>query len=528
MLSAHSRCVIRLSKIKKSPQISSRGKSEFIKRRFLKLDKSSASHEPPLPVRVALVSTSTALCTPIFPAIGFINAVLRVMVSDSNLRNKLNGSIGTIVNIAFYYVLPYSYQYSSLLLPFAISNGICAGFGYATLDLVSGGPSSRIMKNPYITGGGIGALTGLVAPHLLYGQLYSMMYGAEEISDVIHACTSISMFTQISCATGFVAGSMMYPILHYPIFGVEGIHWVGFAGVTLLICMGTAIYIYSPEKQLPLEKGSFVCPSQVPLLDAIIRYDVNERNFRTFSLSTNEWVGPFELIETGKLTAKEVRNYQSSRFSRKVHTFDNQVLAFLSRWDNNVATAFPDNLVTVKDEKELQYIEEIFYRTDLVVDFVMERNGTDYIPLNDRVEMLLHFGRSISEKERTRRIKAIEGTSVGVELLFALRDHSEDKPFLLKQNDSPSIDFLEKWVRKRAPGILLYKEDEQASDLRVTGESVESQLDSLMWRSRDVKEVHDHWVRLNNDEKKRNIAHGAVIASSVLASLAAMALTTSN
>ena len=45
--------------------------------------------QPPLPIRIALVSSTTALATPSFPALGFLYLVLRVTIPDDNLRKVM-------------------------------------------------------------------------------------------------------------------------------------------------------------------------------------------------------------------------------------------------------------------------------------------------------------------------------------------------------------------------------------------------------------------------------------------------------
>jgi len=105
------------------------------------------------------------------------------MLPNETLRTQLSTSIGSILSFACWTIVPYSYNIAPLILPFAISNGISAGFGYAILDVSTGGPKhSEVLKNPILTGGGIGAFTGFVAPNFLYGEAYNVLYGIDSVS----------------------------------------------------------------------------------------------------------------------------------------------------------------------------------------------------------------------------------------------------------------------------------------------------------------------------------------------------------
>ena len=124
--------------------------------------------------------------------------------------------MGNTVNIAFWCILPYIYQYAPLRLPCAIGNGIAAGGAYTALDVMGGGPASKLLKIPLIVGGEIGAFVGLVTPSLLYGPVCStMLYDIEHMGLFLNqAFTEFSYIMQISVTTRFTAGVAMYPMLN--------------------------------------------------------------------------------------------------------------------------------------------------------------------------------------------------------------------------------------------------------------------------------------------------------------------------
>jgi len=527
--------------------------SQPLKRYLASASKSKSTrsiiHEPPLPIRVALVSASTALCTPVFPAIGFVNVVLRAAIRDPNIRYQLSGSMGSILSIAFYTILPYSYQYAPLLVPCAIGNGIAAGGAYAALDVIAGGPTSalgsKLLRNPLIAGGGIGAFTGLVAPLYLYGPIYNALYGLEGISDAMFYLT-FPHFTGISVATGFAAGVAMYPVLHYPIYGIPSVPWGALTGVVLLGASAALFYIYNPndENVMPLPEGSFVSRKDVPLLDSIIRYDAEQDKFGTYSLTTNTYVGDADQKEKGQIIAEGVRKYQSNGWGSgsQQYTFDNQVLSVLGNFlDSGIADRFEKNLVKVKDTRKLQDCEEIMYRTDWVVKCMMERNSAARNRKNEGatatekeaadMERLKTYG-AMGERECKRRLRNIESTSTAVELIMILRlaekftskqtsgilkNPTEFFSSMFSEDKEPSMPELEKWMRKRCPGILLYKNEEMNMD-GLREQSVEAQLERMGWNPPKLDDTLVSWQEVCGQERGKKLLNGLVITTSLLAS----------
>ena len=77
-------------------------------------------------MRIALVSTTTALATPSFPALGFLYLVLRVTVPNADLRKAMEGRWGALLSFTTWTLLPKLYQGSvaSLILPFSVGNAV--------------------------------------------------------------------------------------------------------------------------------------------------------------------------------------------------------------------------------------------------------------------------------------------------------------------------------------------------------------------------------------------------------------------
>ena len=141
-------------------------------------------HQPPLLGRIALVSGTTALATPAFPALGFLYAVLRVTVPDANARKLMEGRWGTLLSFTTWTVLPNLYHgaVTSLILPCAVSNSIVAGCTYGLIDVLSGGPKGNyaaLLQKPWVTGAGIGATVGYIAPNHVYGPFMEYAWQIE-------------------------------------------------------------------------------------------------------------------------------------------------------------------------------------------------------------------------------------------------------------------------------------------------------------------------------------------------------------
>jgi len=491
-------------------------------------------HEPPLPLRVALVSCSTALCTPIFPAIGFVQLGLRALLSSSSdaqqRRYKLTAYFGTICNVAFYYVLPISYELSPILLPCAIGNGLVAGSSYWALDGFSrqmSKSSSKVLrdgqmwlKHPLVVGGGIGAWTGLAAPSFLYGSLCYALYGVEGISDVVsRVFWTLPMLPQISCMTGFVAGIFMYPFLYYPIHGIKGVSWKKFSGVVL---MGTGLTLYhvykGPEKDrmVGISEGAFVLKSNVPLLSTIVRYNNIGGQWGAYSLQSLQWMGGPELKEKGQVMAETVRKYQApgwwwvDKKRSKYYTFDDQILAFYYEWlDETIGERYQDHVVHVREANELQTIEQNMLQTDWVVKCVLEHgqnslNGEDGINTTWKDQMIQELRNVTCLKMTDTHVKKfVESVSTVSDMMKIIMSMKKQKQQLgetpILSVDKTDIDAIiqemETQVRKLTPGIVLYKEEETDG---FKGQSVESQLEAMSWEPPPFETSAQKWQDLKS------------------------------
>mmetsp|Transcript_9359 Transcript_9359/g.13932 ORF Transcript_9359/g.13932 Transcript_9359/m.13932 type:complete len:602 (-) Transcript_9359:52-1857(-) len=488
------------------------------------------SHEPPLFVRAALVSTSTALCTPVFPAIGFVNFCLRVALPNEKLRMKLSASIGSIISFACWTIVPFTYSITPLLLPFALSNGLCAGVGYTILDIGGSGlaaatnsrvssSSSLLTSNPFfqntmLTGGGIGAFTGYCAPKFLYGEAYNVLYGIDGVTPIIHQLMASPFVTQLSCTTGFIAGCAIAPLLHYPMFGIGGVPWTYFSGLALAISTVTMYSLYRidhDQHATIAPEGSYMKPEMVPLLNSIVRYDVKGGDFGTYSLSSKAWVGGPAECQRGKVNAETVRSYQREEDSwGEKYTFDNPVLAYLCHYiDRDIQRQYPEHTVTVKDVNYLIECRDSMCQTDWSVNFIMERSKANNAvgqknhleQFDDKVEKISVYDESMTKRKRRKVLKSIETVSVGIELILAMKQRGIKDIYSKKRNSMISLDDLEAWVRQKAPGTFMFESDEK--DTPFKGESIESQLSRLEWRCQDIENTLTIWEQVAFDERKK-------------------------
>ena len=176
-------------------------------------------HQPPLPIRISLVSSTTALATPSFPALGFLYLVLRITIPNEHMRQAMVGQWGTVLSFTTWTILPTLHHGSvaSIMVPFALGNAVVAGSLYGIVDLACGEPnnnnSNKILQTPYICGLGIGASVGYIAPKYLYGPIMEHLYGLDGMTQSMQTIMSDNLTT--------VAGILLHPMLYYPTHGIK-------------------------------------------------------------------------------------------------------------------------------------------------------------------------------------------------------------------------------------------------------------------------------------------------------------------
>jgi hypothetical protein len=495
--------------------------------KVVKAADTTTPHQPPLPVRVALVSATTALATPVFPAIGFVNLFLRVVLPEPHLRATISTSIGTVLSFATWTLVPAFYSVAPVILPCAIGNGLVAGATYAAVDVASGGPTSRVLRRNPLAAGGIGAVTGIVAPYFLYGPVCSAMYGIEGVTESTRFLLAFPFATQVTMATGFVAGLAMYPLLYFPMNGIRGLHWIYFSGTALAASALALWYVYSPygdDERMLLPEGSFVQPAKIPLLDAIVRYNAATGEMGAYSISSGDWIGPVEMREEGHRLADILRQ-------NKDPAFDDKVVAWLGSYTfMDVASRYPDRVVTVRNQKSIQAKEDAMLATDGVVAFMLERskkassNREGSLPATR--EKLLDVANIITQSRyyknsRTQSMKnvaLIETMSIAVELLMMLHqqtdDQNEQKQALIKE--------IENFVQMTKLDLVVFTGDE-----KVKGESIESQLQDQAWKGGDAANVAAAvvaWKRVHEDDQHRRRKDLAFQVGAVLLSIGGVVL----
>ncbi|KAL7486671.1 hypothetical protein ACHAW6_012282, partial [Cyclotella cf. meneghiniana] len=485
----------------------------------------SIDHQPPLPVRIALVSTTTAIATPAFPAIGFLYAVLRFTVPDANLRQAMEGRWGTLLSFTTWTLLPTLYHgaVASLLLPCAIGNAVVAGSVYGCIDLACGVPAgtsghtTKAFSTPWIMGSGIGAAVGYIAPNYVYGPVMEYIYGLEGMTQSVRYVMSVPLATEVSVVTGAVAGMILHPLLYYPINGVPGVHWTYFSGLTLALSSSTLYYLYYHREDagLPVPAGSFVTNTDLELAESVLRYNALSGEVESFSLRSGRFVGPREKYVEGKRIAGAIESYGKTGNV----VFDDRLLAFIyNYWDSNLKSQYPDHVVDMKPTQILQCQQESMAITDASVVILLVQNvkcadvdvsmsGTQsaLTSILDKINAL--------RKGNKSKLDSLEEVCVAIELLMTLERMSRAEKNSI--TDPTIVPVLEKFVRKSFPDIMLYKKDEFLSGL-----SVESQLHAAGWEGSDLSESMNRWegiCREQANHMKRRI--GISLLTGVLLSV---------
>lgn len=489
----------------------------------------SAEHRPPLPVRIALVSTTTALATPSFPALGFLYLVLRVTVPDANLRKVMEGRWGSLLSFTTWTLLPKLYHgaVASVILPCAVGNAIVAGGVYGLVDLATGGPSgsseqlNRVLATPWITGSGIGATVGYFAPNYLYGPLFENMYAMEGMTQSIGYVMSVPYATEVSVVTGAVAGMLLHPLLYYPMNGVPGLRWGYFSGAALLACTSALVYVYYGREQvgLPVPDGSFIEPSQLDIANSIVRFNNATGDVETYSLTKQMFIGPPEMCLEGRLVADSCRSYAESG---KV-VFDDRVLAFVyNYWDGSAVSRYPDHTVEIETKERLQLRQKSMALTDATAAAVLQNERFDVDHANDSarsskggntarivldtIEELSSAPSNAKAPSPSSSHHRLDDVIVATELLMLVKRSEQEL------TGAPSAQTLESFIRRHCPELTLHTVEEEFSDA-----SVESQLRIAGWKEPEYSEALSRWKMVEQKEarKWRNrilvVAAGAVL-----------------
>ena len=507
---------------------------------------SDIQHQPPFPVQIALVGATTAIATPVFPAIGFVNLFLRVTLPDAQSRATLSTTLGSVLSFATWTLVPAFYQFAPIILPCAIGNGIVAGTSFAAIHGITKAMNKPewLYKNP-LAGGVIGATTGFVAPYFVYGPCYQAMYDISGITESTRMLMAFPLATQVIIATGFVAGTALYPMLYYPMNGVPGLNWLNFSAPALLAISLALCYVYTPDDlSIPLPDGVYVDPKLVPLLDAIPRYNITTGEIQLYSMSSDTWIPNTKNSEIDDvlLQGQELANRVRNNNTNNSQAFDDRVVAFLNSYTFlDGATKYPNRTIFVPPAIEIQEKQEEMLTADGIVAYIAKRRrkeirkGSDddnddaAADVDTRImEIIKKMDGINNDKQQqrnptTRRLEKlhnIEALSIAVELLMVLKEKNRQQ-----QQDSSSskmIDDLEYYIKRHSPHpITLYNSDNEGS----SSASVESQLETMKIcvgdMTDDMKSLIKSWEHIHQSdqyERRKNIAiqtTGAIVLSLV-------------
>jgi hypothetical protein len=406
---------------------------------------------------------------------------------------------------------------ASLLLPCAVGNAIVAGSVYGLVDVAACNLSrpdsnqnmNRVLQSP-MTGAGIGMTVGYVAPHYIYGPVMEQFYAMEGISHSIQQLMAFPYATEVSVVTGAIAGTLMHPILYYPINGVPGLHWKYFSGVALAGVTSALFYVYYGRRDvgLPVPEGSYIDPSELDMVDSILRYNSLSGKIETYSLNKQTFIGPIGKCREGMKLAEKSRSYiAKSKSGRKNVVFDDRVLAFVfNYWDMNVKTRYPEHVIeNIKTKEELQQIQNSLAVTDVHVAAIIqhEKESDQAIPPSSDtsnremtlVQSIVDGLNAMNEEGKSlpySKFKQIGDLSTAIELLMILKTQHN------KELVDVSIQQLEQFVHRQYPELILYTADEQFA-----GESIESQLRIAKWKGPELYKAIARWEQVQKQDTRR-------------------------
>ena len=396
------------------------------------------------------------------------------------------------------------------------------------LDLATGGPNSnntnKILQTPWICGSGIGGGVGYIAPNYLYGPMMENMYALDGLTESMNTIMSYSMTTELSVVTGMVAGTLLHPMLYYPIHGIKGQKWQYFSGSALCISSAALAYVYYGRENvgLPIPDGSFIDPNKMASVDSILRYNNNTDKVETYSLEREKFIGSSEQCIEGQRIADISRSYTSN--SDKV-VFDDRIIAFVYNWwDAKAKDKYPEHIVNIKTQDELQQIQNSMTYADVAVAAILSSDKESEANSKDVVMNIIDNLNAQNEGRqgqlKSTSFKQLEDVTVAIELLMAMKKkQQEDQQSTAKtktHDDDALRQTLEQFIKKRYPKLTLYTSDEQYK-----GESVESQLKNAKWRGPDYTDALKRWTHVHEKETYRTWRNRSLIViSGILLSVA--------
>jgi len=441
----------------------------------------------------------------------------------------MEGNWGTLLSFTTWTLLPQLYHgtVASLILPCAVGNAIVAGGVYGLVDVACGGPSGsseggrKLLQNPFVAGSGIGATVGYFAPNYVYGPVMENLYSLEGISQYFPYIMTLPFATQVSVATGAIAGMLLHPLLYYPMNGVAGVHWGYFSGTALAVVTSALVYVYYGREDtgLPVPVGSFIEPSKIDIVDSVVRYNNVSGEVETYSLKEQKFVGPPDKCLEGRKIAGESRSY--ARTGKVV--FDDRLLAFLYNFfDEDTKTRYPEHILEIKTKRELQQKQDLMALTDASVAVILHdeayftgqhdnparttsNRGDDVIKIITTIKELISGG-----KRHLPGFNSLEHVSFAIQLLMVLKQSKQD------QSTVDTVPALERFIRKRCPGLTLYTSEE-----KYNGESVESQLRIAGWNGPELSKAKQRWDQIQRKEIDRTWRNRAFfVATAVILSVA--------
>jgi hypothetical protein len=251
-------------------------------------------------------------------------------------------------------------------------------------------------------------------------------------------------------------------------------------------------------------EGSFVPAAKVLLLDSMVRYRVDSGALETWSWSQAAWVatGP-QAYQEGQALATQARTYHQKNYGESAVTMDNQILTLLNTWvDDTLHARYPRHVVAVPAPPKSSIMRAkhaSMVQTDLVwahMRMTKPKQPEEIEQLADQLKQLREYS-SMAGREFDRLCRSAEDISVAVELLFLLRQPSDQE-----LRGLVSIEKVEAWIRQRAPGILLLASDEPMGAER---QSIESQLASLGDRKPSaLADALEDWYRVVHKERRES------------------------
>lgn len=396
-------------------------------------------YTPPYPVRIALVSTTVGLCTPLFATLG-VGMLWYSYLPKTEVGCIGKNSLGVVMGgggatLFYQYVFPFLQCHSEVILPFALANAVVSGVWYSVAEEAFGlkslkaeppqqinlfDTSSSDSKNATshnisqdfssmlrsfslnskvpLIGAGIGALTALTSP-LLWPIMFQVCFPDPAVQHLLHMDDSswlLDLYSWIALPIGvpigILAGLTLHSGLHSSVVGVHDIPWkqrslrylialLLLAALYFTMCRSSTDDYFYERRQILDVTESFIQTVSVNLKTGEIRRD--QGAMANWAGWIHSMVRLVTILRSPygyyfPTSNKSNTNTTSGRWLKLLQNdINNDINTNMNNNDNNKSISRNDNIRISADEMMAR--RELFLLSDLLLLYIRLKKEEVYL-----------------------------------------------------------------------------------------------------------------------------------------------------